>query len=81
MPLIDPSIGVKIVYILGITNVIGLALVLSSCRCMLGMRPSAGNSAAYMRFYSYHCYYWWFFIISVLMHATTAILSFGNPFF
>lgn len=81
MPIINPLIGVKLVYILGITNVISLLLVMFSCRCCLGRRPSLANSKRYMNFYRYHCFYWWLLIASIFAHATIAFLAFGIPFF
>jgi hypothetical protein len=77
---IDPLVAAKATYILGWVNIIGLFLVLFSCRCALGMKASMSKSKAYMSFYKYHCYYWWVFIISVAAHAILAIIGFGNPF-
>ena len=79
--MVDPLTATKIIYVLGWTNVIGLLLVLLSCRCIMNIKPEKlSNSALYTRFYKYHCYYWWFFIVSVLSHAIFAIIAFGNPF-
>jgi hypothetical protein len=80
---IDPALGIKVIYTLGLTNVIGLLLVLSTCRCipMIGeLTAGLMKSKTYLRFYGYHCYYWLFFISSVLLHAVFAILVFGFPF-
>ncbi|MDO8740749.1 MAG: hypothetical protein Q7J54_04240 [Candidatus Woesearchaeota archaeon] len=78
---IDPSLGIKIVYVLGWTNILSLVLILLSCRCILGLKPSSfSSSKLYMRFYKYHCYYWWLLIASVLLHAIMAFIIFGNPF-
>ncbi len=76
---VDPLVA-KFVYILGWLNIIGLILVLFSCRCALGKLVSLSKSKLYMKFYRYHCYYWYFFIISVVIHAIFAITAFGNPF-
>jgi hypothetical protein len=83
MVFLDPVIGIKIVYILGITNVIGLLLVLSTCRCilMIGLLTQGlVKSKLYPIFYRYHCYFWIFFIISIILHAFVAFLTFGFPF-
>lgn len=78
---INPALAIKLVFILGITNIIGLALVLFSCRCIMNIRPEKlSKSKIYIAFYKYHCVYWWFFIISVMIHAVIAITAFGNPF-
>lgn len=79
MVLIDPVIGAKIVFILGITNIIGLILVGLSCRCLLGSKPKLSSNRIYMKFFKYHCYYWEFFIVSVLIHSIVAILMYGVP--
>jgi hypothetical protein len=74
-------LAAKLTYLLGYANIIGLLLVLFSCRCINGIRPKAlSKSKFYPVFYRYHCYYWWFFIISVALHAVLAITAFGNPF-
>lgn len=73
--------AVKLAYMLGFTNLLGLLLVLFSCRCIMGINPERlSKSRLYMAFYKYHCYYWWLFIISVALHAVIAITAFGNPF-
>jgi len=78
---IDILIYEKAAYILGLANILGLLLVLFSCRCIMNIKPERlSKSKLYTNFYKYHCYYWWFFIISVLLHAILAITAFGNPF-
>jgi len=77
---IDPVVMAKASYILGYTNIIGLLLVLFSCRCIMSIRPERlKRSGLYTFLYRYHCHYWWFFIISVALHAILAITAFGNP--
>ena len=83
MVFLDPVLGIKLVYVLGITNIIGLLLVLFSCRCipMIGaLTTGLVKSKWYQSFYRYHCYYWLFFITSVILHAIIALLTFGFPF-
>jgi hypothetical protein len=78
---IAPELAVRAVYILGWLNILGLLLVLFSCRCIMNLKPETlSKSKIYTKFYKYHCYYWWFFIISVALHAILAITAFGNPF-
>ena len=81
MALVDPALGAKLAYALGITNIIGIALVLLSCRCMAGKRlfNFLWKFGWYKKFYNLHCYYWWLFIASVLLHAVLAIDTYGNP--
>ena len=70
----------RLVFVLGITNLIGLLLVLLSCRCMMATFVNKlWKYDWYKRFYAHHCYYWWFFILSVLAHAILAFYIFGNP--
>ena len=83
MAFIDPVTGIKIVYLLGVTNLIGLLLVLSTCRCipMIGkLTEGLTKSKTYLKFYSYHCFYWTFFIVSVILHMIFVYLVFGFPF-
>ncbi|MAG47109.1 hypothetical protein CL617_00765 [archaeon] len=82
MVLIDTDFGVKLVFILGITNIIALFLVLLSCRCMGSVKiiNYFWKYEWFKKFYSLHCYYWWLFVISVLLHAVFAFIVFGNPF-
>ena len=79
---LQSDLGPKLVYLLGISNLLGLLLVFFSCRCLMG--PGLGKLMTripnYMKFYSLHCYFWWFFFISVALHAVLAILIYGNPF-
>jgi len=77
----DPLTLAKLTYVLGWTNIIGLFLVLLSCRCIIKIKPKTlSKSKLYLKFYKYHCYYWMFFMISVILHAIIAITAFGNPF-
>lgn len=81
MALIEPALGAKLVFILGITNLIGILLVLLSCRCILGFNPEKlGKNKLFMAVYKHHCWYWRFFILSVFLHAVLAIYLYGVPF-
>ncbi len=81
MALIGPLLGARLSFILGITNIIGLLLVLGSCRCILGWQPKFLQSRKwFMSFYGYHCWYWRLFLLSVFLHALVSIATFGYPF-
>lgn len=82
MALIDPGLGIKLVFILGIINILSILLVFFSCRCMAGIKlvNKMLQYEWYKKYYSKHCYYWWIFVISVLLHTILAFLIFGNPF-
>ena len=79
MALIEPLLGARLVFVLGITNIILLLLVFFSCRCVGGrfLRP---GGKWYASFYKAHCVYWVLFFASVILHAVLAVLVFGNPF-
>lgn len=81
MPFIDPSLGLKLVFILGVINIAGLLLVFFSCRCLMGRKfaERLWKHGFYKKFYNYHCYFWWIFMISVLLHTAVAFLTFGIP--
>ena len=75
--------GARIIFILGITNLVGGLLVALSCRCIPALSVIGGKLMqykAYQRFYRYHCYYWWLFWLSVVVHAIFAIGRVGVPF-
>lgn len=78
---LDSILGIKLTFILGITNIIGISLVFLSCRCLMGKNLSKFlfKYDWYKKFYGYHCYYWWFFIISVLLHSLIALTTYGIP--
>jgi len=64
----------KLVFVLGITNMVFGLLVLFSCRCMLGtFVKKLYNYNWYRKFYKYHCYYWWIFFVSVFLHSFLAL--------
>ena len=78
MTLFDPQLELRLIFIFGILNVVGIALVLLSCRCLFG-RVINPKSRIMMKFYNMHCYYWLLFIISVLAHALLAFDLLGIP--
>lgn len=75
------DIAVKLVFILGITNIVSLLLVFFSCRCLLGVNffNKMMQRGWYRKFYNKHCYFWWIFFSSVIGHTVLAFLIFGNP--
>jgi len=72
----------RIVFILGITNVLSLLAVRLTCRCMGSSKLTSGlfKYKWYQKLYRSHCIYWWIFIISVIIHATFAIMLIEIPF-
>jgi hypothetical protein len=78
MVLVDPVLGARLVFVLGLFNIIGLFLIFFSCRCLAGRKLSQKlmKHDWFKRFYGFHCYYWWFFFVSVLLHSILALLVF-----
>ncbi len=72
----------KLVFILGIANLVFLFLVFFSCRCLIGTKTYLKllQQLWFKKFYQYHCIYWWGFMISVALHTILAFKVFGNPF-
>ena len=77
--MLDPQIAVRIIFFLGITNVVSGILIFFSCRCLPGSRFGKGlmNHRYYQRFFKLHCYIWWVFWISVMVHAVLAMIYLG----
>ncbi len=69
----------KLIFILGIINVITAILLFGSCRCVPGsmIMGKLTQYSLYRRFFSYHCYVWRIFWPSVVLHAFLAIMFFG----
>ncbi|HJO02145.1 MAG: hypothetical protein QF655_00915 [Candidatus Woesearchaeota archaeon] len=78
---LNPDLGVKLIFILGIVNLFSIVLIFFSCRCLAGQKFTSRmmQYAWYKKFYAMHCYYWWIFIISVILHTALAFSAFGNP--
>jgi len=78
----ETLLGPKIVFLLGMANILGILLIFFSCRCLIGNAfvQRMYQKDWYRKFYNAHCYYWWFFFISVVLHTVFAFLIFGNPF-
>lgn len=66
-------------FILGIVNLLGLVLVLLTCRCLIGNFGFGFLSRYewYRKLYAYHCYFWYLFLASVLAHTIVAFIIFG----
>ena len=82
MGIFQSTVVVKLIFSLGIVNLVSGALIFFSCRCLPGSRLAVGlmKYSAYKRFYKYHCYIWWVFWPSVVIHAGLALVFFGVPF-
>ena len=72
----------RLIFILGIVNLIGAVLIFFSCRCIANgnLLKKLMKYRGYQRFFGYHCYIWRIFWPSVVVHALLAIAFFGIPF-
>jgi hypothetical protein len=72
----------RILFVLGIINLITGLLIFFSCRCLPGSRIGKGlmKRPWYQKFFKLHCYIWWVFWVSVVVHAILAMIYIGWPF-
>jgi hypothetical protein len=81
MDIFYTAVTARVIFILGIVNLLTGALIFFSCRCLSGSR--LGNRLmrykGYQRFYKYHCHVWKVFWPSVMVHAILAVIFFGWP--
>lgn len=82
MDFFQSELAARLVFILGIVNLVTGLVIFLSCRCVPGMRFTGQlmKHASYARFFKIHCYLWWIFWPSVVIHAIIAIGFFGTPF-
>ncbi len=84
MEIVPVQVATRIVFVLGIVNLVTLSLIYLTCRCIPGSKIAriTGNLmqySAYKRFFGYHCYFWWILWISVITHALLGISLLGIP--
>ncbi|MDP2931811.1 MAG: hypothetical protein Q8O05_04845 [Chloroflexota bacterium] len=82
MSIFQPVLVTRVVFILGMVNLVTVLSIFLSCRCIPGMKVAGKlmKYPAYRRFCKYHCYIWWVFWPSVVVHAIFAISLIGVPF-
>jgi choline-glycine betaine transporter len=75
-------VGIRIIFITGLTNLFFGLLVLFSCRWVPIARITRpfSKSRGYQRFFRLHNYFWWLFWISIAVHVPFAISYVGFPF-
>ena len=80
--MLDPVVAIRLMFILGILNLVSGLAVFLSCRCLPGSKIGARlmRWQPYKRYYRYHCYIWYAFWPSVVAHAVLGITYFGWPF-
>ena len=74
-------IAPRIIFFLGIVNLLTGLLVFFSCRCLPGSKIGAAlmQKPPYKSFYKWHCHLWKVFWPSVLVHTILALTFFGWP--
>ena len=81
MDILQSIITARVIFILGIVNIVLSLMIVGSCRCIPGSKLAGRlmNLPAYKNFFKYHCYLWWLFWPSVIVHAGLALVFFGWP--
>jgi hypothetical protein len=71
----------RILFVLGIVNVVTGLWIFFTCRCLPGSKIGKRfmQYRWYQRFFKTHCYVWWVFWISVMVHAVLALIYIGAP--
>lgn len=82
MDIFQSIIATRVLFILGIINLVSVLLIFFSCRCIPGSKilGKIMKYQAYQRFFRYHCYIWLVFWSSVVVHAILGIAILGIPF-
>ena len=82
MTIFQSILAARIIFVLGIINLVTGILIVLTCRCAAGSKVTGKlmQYAAYKHLFSYHCSIWWIFWASVIIHAVFAIGLMGNPF-
>lgn len=80
--MISTLTATRVIFSLGIVNLVSGLLIFFSCRCLPGSRLGKRlvKFKWYQRFFKLHCYIWWVFWTSVVVHAIFAIIYIGWPF-
>ncbi len=71
----------KIIFSLGIVNLVTVILLLASCRWlpMARLGKNVMKNRYYKSFYKYHSYLWYVLGVSIVIHASLAIAFYGFP--
>jgi hypothetical protein len=72
----------RIIFILGIVNLVAGLAIFFSCRCLPGSKIAKGlmKHRWYQSYFKLHCYIWRVFWVSVVVHAVLVIAYIGMPF-
>lgn len=75
--------GIRVIFSLGIVNLVTVLMILLTCRWVPQARLTKNwmKNHTFQRFYrNFHTYIWWVFWASVTVHAIFAIGYLGWPF-
>jgi hypothetical protein len=80
--LLSTLVAMRLLFILGIVNVVTALALFLSCRCLPTWKIGKNlmKHKWYQNYFRYHCYIWWIFWASVIVHAILAIKYLGWPF-
>jgi len=76
---IDAALGLKLIILLGWTNLIFLILSWSSCRCRVRWIEKMTPKSFYEKFFNLHCLFWKVLVTSVTIHFILGLMVFGIP--
>jgi hypothetical protein len=76
---ISPALGLKLMIILGFTNLISLILVWFTCRCRHCLIKSMKPNSFYSKLFNLHCLFWKILATSVIFHVIIGLMTFGIP--
>ena len=81
MDILRSLAAARLIFILGIVNLVTAFFVLFTCRCLPTSRIGGRlmKYRPYQRFYKFHCYVWAVFWPSVVIHAFLALTIYGWP--
>jgi hypothetical protein len=79
--MIGTQTALRILFGLGIVNLVTGLSIFFSCRCLPGSRIGKGlmKYKWYQKYFKWHCYIWWIFWLSVATHAIIALIYIGWP--
>ena len=82
MSIFHSVVGIRVIFVTGLTNLFFGLLLLFSCRWvpLNRLTKRLQKLPFYQRYYRFHNYLWWLFWISVVIHVPFAIGYVGFPF-
>lgn len=76
---IDPALGIKLIVILGFSNLLFLFLSWVTCRCRMKWIKNMKPNSFYEKLFGLHCLFWKLFVLSVILHLIIVLMVFGIP--